>query len=537
MIIASKNIKSAITSPVRKITARVELYEGSTLVDVFSYDDKLIDFTVERVCEESKFFGFGICQHAKVQILDINREVNYITTSHTMRIAYGVNGEYIYTHPTFHITQSRRDENTNELAIYGYDLIYPSAAHQVSELNIRAPYTLNQYAVNIATFLNTTLEFQGIGATETNLSTDYPTGANFDGAESVREALNYVAEATQTIYFVNSEDRLVFKRLDKDAVADSAITKADYITLETKDGKRLGTIVSATELGDNYSASTSTTGSTQYVRENPFWDIREDVATLVENAIAAVGGLTVCQFDCSWRGNFLLEPGDKIELTTKDNEKVITYLLDDVITYNGTLTENTKWAYSDEDAEASNSTSLGDVLKQTYAKVDKANKQIELLVSETQALNESMAILKLDTDSINASVKQTQSNTQNSIDTINANMETLTKQVNATMSAEDVKLEIKTEIENNGASKITTTTGFTFNEEGMTISKSGSEMTTLINEDGMRVFRDEEEVLTADNIGVKATNLHATTYLIVGTTSRFEDYLDGTRTGCFFLKE
>jgi hypothetical protein len=407
----------------------------------------------------------------------------------------------------------------------------------VNELSIKAPYTLEQYAANIATFLNTTLEFQGIGETETNLFTIYPTGANFDGSESVREALNYVAEATQTIYFANSDDSLVFKRLDKNAVADSAITKADYITLETKDGKRLQTIVSATELGDNYSASTSATGSTQYVRENPFWDIREDIATLVENAVIAVGNLTIQQFNCSWRGNFLLEPGDKIELTTKDNKKVFTYLLDDVITYNGTLAETSKWDYKDEDAEASNPTSLGDVLKQTYAKVDKANKQIELIASETDELNESMSQLRLDTEGISASVVQVQNNTQNTIDTINSNMETLTKQVNASMSAEDVRLEIQTEIQNNGASKITTTTGFTFNEEGMTISKSGSEMTTLITEDGMKVFKDNEEVLTADNIGVKATNLHATTYLIVGTTSRFEDYIDNTRTGCFWLKD
>ena len=62
-------------------------------------------------------------------------------------------------------------------------------------------------------------------------------------------------------------------------------------------------------------------------------------------------------------------------------------------------------------------------------------------------------------------------------------------------------------------------------------------MTTNIDEDGMSVYRGEEEVLTADNQGVTAYNLHARTYLIVGTSSRFEDYeKDGeTRTGCFWI--
>ena len=104
------------------------------------------------------------------------------------------------------------------------------------------------------------------------------------------------------------------------------------------------------------------------------------------------------------------------------------------------------------------------------------------------------------------------------------------------MSAEDVKLEIKPELETSGVSTITTTTGFTFNDEGMTISRSGSEMTTKITEDGMTVYRDNQEVLVADNVGVKATNLHATTYLIIGTNSRFEDYDNGARTGCFWIK-
>ena len=82
--------------------------------------------------------------------------------------------------------------------------------------------------------------------------------------------------------------------------------------------------------------------------------------------------------------------------------------------------------------------------------------------------------------------------------------------------------------------KVETNTGFTFNDEGLTVEKANSEMRTQITEDGMTVFKNDEAVLTANNIGVDALNLHATTYLIVGTNSRFEDYAD-TRTGCFWI--
>ena len=53
----------------------------------------------------------------------------------------------------------------------------------------------------------------------------------------------------------------------------------------------------------------------------------------------------------------------------------------------------------------------------------------------------------------------------------------------------------------------------------------------------MTIYRNDDEVLVADNVGVNATNLHATTYLIIGNYSRFEDYVrDGDeRTGCFWI--
>ena len=49
----------------------------------------------------------------------------------------------------------------------------------------------------------------------------------------------------------------------------------------------------------------------------------------------------------------------------------------------------------------------------------------------------------------------------------------------------------------------------------------------------MKIFRSSTEVLTADNEGVKAEDLHATTYLIIGETSRLEDK-DG-RTVCYWI--
>lgn len=534
MITASSNISNMINSPVRQIAARVELYLGSALVETFNHNDKLQNISVERVCEEGKFFGFGICQHVKVKILDKNREVNYITTAHSLRIAYGVDGDYVYPHPTFYITQSRRDENTNELTIYGYDLLYPAATRAVSDFTFTTPYTIRSFARGCATFLNaSSLVVQRVGEHETCFDTEYPNGANMEGSENIRAVLDDIAEATQTIYFVDSVDNLVFKRLDGTAAADLQITKSDYFTLDSGYSRRLSGICHATELGDNVSTSIDAIGTTQYVRNNVFWEMREDIANIVDNAVAAIGGLTIGQFDCTWRGNFLLELGDKIAITTKDNLTLTSFLLDDTIEYNGALQQTTKYSYVEDDESASNDTSLGAILNQTSAKVDKVNKQIEILAGTAGLNQETLASLVINTDSINASLKKVEQTTSEAINDLNNDMATLTSKVNSTMTPEAIQLQIQTELAS-GVGKISTTTGYTFDEEGLSIEKTGSEMKTQITEDGMSVYRDSTKVLTANNIGVVARNLHAETYLTIGTNSRFEDY-EGSRTGCFWI--
>ena len=56
----------------------------------------------------------------------------------------------------------------------------------------------------------------------------------------------------------------------------------------------------------------------------------------------------------------------------------------------------------------------------------------------------------------------------------------------------------------------------------------------LTTHPNFELVKVNEKVLNANNQGVDAKNLHATTYLIVGKNSRFEDY-GNSRTGCFWI--
>lgn len=535
MLSVSTAYTNAIKAKVRRMKAKVDYYSNYALAATYTQNDRIKSIEIQRVGAESKFFGFGISHRLNLKLIDVNRELN-ITTSDNFLPMIGIETAdgVVYSHfPQMYVSEVNRDENTNELSITAYDILENFKNYTVSQLALTTPYTIGDFIIACGNALGIPTSIpEGIEA----FTLSYADGANFEGTESLYDALVAAAEATQTIFYINASGILTFKRLDIGGDAALTITRNDYLTLDSSNNRRLQTICSATELGDNVSASTTQIGTTQYVRDNPFWELREDVNILVDNALAAVGNMTINQFNCEWRGNPALEIGDKIALVTKDNQTIVSYLLNDTLTYDGSLKQTSEWNYTDSEESESNPTNLGDALKQTFARVDKANKQVNILVSQVEANSENLSSLQLNTETIAASVKALETNTSDQIDSLNGDVSTLTKQVSAKMTAEEVKLEIQSELAN-GVSKVETNTGFTFDDTGLTVSKTGSEMETTITEDGMTVYKDKQEMLVANNEGVNAVNLHATTYLIIGNNSRLEDYeIDGeARTACFWI--
>ena len=693
MINAKPVFIDMINSVSRQFEARVELLNGSTILNTFTYDGALQSITIERAGDESCFFGFGICEKLTLKLRDRERAIN-VLKGNRLDVSLGVGYDYLYPFPAFNVEEVTRDENTNALTITAYDVIYKANSLKVSDMQLPKSYTILGFATSASALLGIPIKLDGL--TDQEFNVEYPNGANFDGTESIRDALNDVAEATGTIYFVNNNWELVFKKLDIAGDPVLAIDKSKYFTLSAKTKYTLTGITSATELGDNVTVGT-TVGAHQYLRDNAFLELRDDIATLLNNIFSKVNGLSMYQFDLAFRGNFLLECGDKISVTTKDNDVINCYILNDTITYNGGLNGKISWTYNAGQGEtASNPANIGEAIKQTYARVDKQQKQITLLASDVSSQTEAIkktvkqvdveyylststtsaiggewsttapewqagkymwsrqkvtytdgtsitrnatciagaqgaegtngrgitsvtteyyistsqtelvggewseeqpqweegkyiwtrskivynnptsteyttavcdaawaqinaitgqqkiittdiSQLKVEKNNISASVAtivEKQSDIDSTIVDMQqgigeqnasnaAQFETLTNRVDATMTSEQVQLAISTEVAK-GASKVTTSTGFTFDDNGLTISKSDSEMSTNIDEDGMSIFRNSEEVLTADNTGVNATNLHATTYLIIGTNSRFEDY-GSNRTGCFWI--
>ena len=356
-----------------------------------------------------------------------------------------------------------------------------------------------------------TIDFVPVEGKEFVICLQLNSGATF---ENLTIAPQLEAGETATEYEpYNAQEALV----GADGLAEGLLSTSPVMTLYSGSGAVLECF---------YYKENTQSGTTQIIRNNPFLDLRADRAQILNEALASVFGLTINQFTCNWRGNFLLEIGDKISFTTKDDKTAVSYLLDDVIEYNGAFTEKTQWSYSSDEAEtADNPTSIGEAIYKTYAKVDKANKEILLRVEQNES---NYSQLKQTTEGIEATIGKDEEGSEDSGKTL------IERISNIKVTAEEAHLGF-TNISTNGVDKVKTTTNFVFDEKGLNISKSDNEISTQITEDGMTVSRQGEEVLVANNEGVKAEDLHATTYLIIGLNSRFEDYDNDTRTGCFWI--
>lgn len=261
-----------------------------------------------------------------------------------------------------------------------------------------------------------------------------------------------------------------------------------------------------------------------------------------------------------------------------------------------------------------------------------SKKTVTEVIDEVTNLSTRIGNLEVNNESIVASVStiETLNNKINDVDeNTNSRLSYLEEKAELTLTEDAVNIQIDKKLQN-GVDKVETSTGFRFDDEGLSISKSGTSIETQITENGMyvnnherysisdylpytritmggeevaedfycsryyipitsptitfindmssdtgyNVFYDEYQIpittfsnatgtvevpsnavwfklswtnnanlevfashdtmLTANKDGVDAKNLRATTYLIIGNRSRFENYGDD-RTGCFWI--
>lgn len=177
----------------------------------------------------------------------------------------------------------------------------------------------------------------------------------------------------------------------------------------------------------------------------------------------------------------------------------------------------------------------------------------DALEGRIKSSEESIAALTVDTNRIVAEVQKNTTLIDESKAGLDARLKVVEEKASVSVDEAQVKIAIEKELSENGAPKVVTKTGYEFTDDGMMVHKSNSEMKTQVSDNGMTVYQrtgskiNEEteveepvfvETLQANNKGVVARNLNASTYLIFAEgRGRFQKYDKNgeKRIACYWL--
>ena len=219
-----------------------------------------------------------------------------------------------------------------------------------------------------------------------------------------------------------------------------------------------------------------------------------------------------------------IHAGDILRFADKNGRTVTAYVMTkkqagqrDTITCTGSVRRDSTTAVNNQSFQA------------LTGKVLNLRTDVDGIKAENAATDGRVARLQMDVDGIQSEV----SRQQESLDGVKESIASVQQ------TADGLSVDIRT-IQENGVSKVTTKTGYSFGEDGLQIKRSGQDIESLLTEKGLYVKRSGEVLLQADSRGVAATDVSVRNYLIIGSHARLEDYNDGTdskRTACFWIGE
>lgn len=217
-----------------------------------------------------------------------------------------------------------------------------------------------------------------------------------------------------------------------------------------------------------------------------------------------------------------VKAGDIITVSDGNGETVSTYVMQVCTNAYGTqITSTGEQSYSEKAAVAS----------EKYANIPgrvlSIEKSVDGLHIENANTAGAVASLELTVDSVQSQV----SAQKTELGTVQKNVTQLQQ------NADQVLIRVES-IETDGVSKVKTAMGYTFDDDGLTISRDGEQIKNTLDHEGMTVKRGDEIMLSADKDGVIATDVKVRNYLIIGQHARVEDYSNGSdtkRTAVFWI--
>ena len=213
-----------------------------------------------------------------------------------------------------------------------------------------------------------------------------------------------------------------------------------------------------------------------------------------------------------------ISPGDMITVTDMGGKTFTTWVMKKISDGQRDTLECTG-SYRRDSTNAVNN--LG--FRALSGKILNLRTDVDGLKVENKDTQGKMAAVYLDLEGIRSTVESQDTAMQG----IAGSVSTLTQ------SSDSLKLELES-MRQNGTGKVKTNVGYTFDDKGLQITRSDSDMANLLDHTGMYVRRNGQTLLQANNQGVQARDVSVGNYLIIGDNARIEDY-SGDRTACFYI--
>jgi len=498
------------TIPINKLRARKQViakelkysFEGQLFKTIMQQIDITVKNAIE-IKEKIVDFKYGIKVNDKFEYVDM--------------------GE-------FFIKDIEDDKNKEELVVTGYDKM----------LNFMIPFKQSElqltYPCKISELVNRMGEVCGVELYSTDFfNSDLIVDEDFFTAQELtyRDVLEKVAEATLTTIFIKESKLYLCK------IGDSVQTLDTSYLSNLVVGQSFGP-VNALVLGrgsaeDNIESidedSINTNGRCEIrFDENEFVDSKRE--QVIDLMLEQINGLKYYSVEASNLGLLWLEPCDVIIVKDREENEYRTIYQKANVTINTGIK-------GEMEADIPDTTT-------TEYKVTTKELKKTLKVERLAKKNEGLILdLVEDTKDISKDVGNNYQDLLGKLDETPTkdDIVTITESVKELQDSTKKVITVTEDLQVNGASKVKTETGYTFDKNGLTIEKTDAKTKSTLNEKGLEIkdaTGSQDEVLlkagydeeTGETI-VKSKNMNVEKYLTIGKYSRIEDYGEGT--GVFWI--
>lgn len=469
-------------------------YEGSLLKTVMKCLD--IELDVELLEETSAIVGIAIAGEAVAGVGEVT-EKNTIKSP-----KFGVKGtgeaEYSYIeYGTYIVKESAKDEESNTIKLECYDLMIQSMIPYDLALDYTQGVTVKDFLDAICDRLGWSKGYDTFNNCDVLIDEE-----KYDISDTFRDVLDDIAEvAGGMIGFVDDALTVIYPTSSGEIIDEENLKS---LTIGKKYGPINSVVLSRTPQEDNIyrqdNDSITENGITEIrIENNQIIDThREDFMDGICNALF---GLSFTLYEFESFGIGYLNFGDFFAIKTADGVEHKALMLCDDLQINQGVNETSKLEEPEiTNTDYSAASETDKTLRKTILRVDKQDNKITALVSKT--------------------------------DEMEADLAEVTRKAELIIDSDTVDIKISEAI--SGIDSIETSTGYTFDKNGLNIHKDGEDMHNTLDNTGMYVRNNGDDVLVANDKGVTATDLTAKGYLIIGDHARFEQY-SGNRTACFYI--